>query len=103
MLCVECLFVCVLLFFFCKQRTADERRISDWSADVCSSDLGSQTEPGPGLDRLAQPRLFDAGKAGNVVTPAGGDAQHGGVPAVLGELGLEIGRASGRERVCQYV
>src|SRR3546814_3237019 len=27
-------------FFFCKQKTADEMRISDWSSDVCSSDLG---------------------------------------------------------------
>src|SRR3546814_12997263 len=31
--------VCVLLFFFFKQKTADELRISDWSSDVCSSDL----------------------------------------------------------------
>src|SRR3546814_1932513 len=27
-------------FFFCKQKTAYEMRISDWSSDVCSSDLG---------------------------------------------------------------
>src|SRR3546814_14214657 len=27
------------LFFFCKKKTADEMRISDWSSDVCSSDL----------------------------------------------------------------
>src|SRR3546814_4019109 len=27
------------MFFFCKQKTAYERRISDWSSDVCSSDL----------------------------------------------------------------
>src|SRR3546814_9387196 len=26
-------------FFLCKQTTAYERRISDWSSDVCSSDL----------------------------------------------------------------
>src|SRR3546814_5179905 len=25
----------------CKQKTADEMRISDWSSDVCSSDLGA--------------------------------------------------------------
>src|SRR3546814_4695232 len=35
--------VCVcywcLLFFFFKQKTAYELRISDWSSDVCSSDL----------------------------------------------------------------
>src|SRR3546814_18310803 len=30
--------MCVLLFFF-KQKTAYEMRISDWSSDVCSSDL----------------------------------------------------------------
>src|SRR3546814_3994285 len=27
--------------FFCKQKTAYEMRISDWSSDVCSSDLWS--------------------------------------------------------------
>src|SRR3546814_6413502 len=27
------------VFFFCKQKTAYEMRISDWSSDVCSSDL----------------------------------------------------------------
>src|SRR3546814_6376285 len=31
-------FCCFLLFFF-KQKTAYEMRISDWSSDVCSSDL----------------------------------------------------------------
>src|SRR3546814_4195769 len=30
-----------MLFF--KQKTAYELRISDWSSDVCSSDLGSET------------------------------------------------------------
>src|SRR3546814_17675989 len=32
------LFIC--FFFFFKQKTAYEMRISDWSSDVCSSDLG---------------------------------------------------------------
>src|SRR3546814_3615609 len=31
--------VCLYLFFFFKQKTAYEMRISDWSSDVCSSDL----------------------------------------------------------------
>src|SRR3546814_7949139 len=31
--------MCVLCFFFVKQKTAYEMRISDWSSDVCSSDL----------------------------------------------------------------
>src|SRR3546814_2015932 len=35
-----CCFVVVDLFiFFFKQKTAYEMRISDWSSDVCSSDL----------------------------------------------------------------
>src|SRR3546814_1375707 len=32
---------CLCLFFFFKQKTAYEMRISDWSSDVCSSDLSS--------------------------------------------------------------
>src|SRR3546814_4295672 len=32
-------FIIVLFFFFFKQKTAYEMRISDWSSDVCSSDL----------------------------------------------------------------
>src|SRR3546814_5733920 len=31
--------VCCVFFFFFKQKTAYEMRISDWSSDVCSSDL----------------------------------------------------------------
>src|SRR3546814_6766544 len=34
-----------LLFFFFKQKTAYEMRISDWSSDVCSSDLHSFFSP----------------------------------------------------------
>src|SRR3546814_7928073 len=43
-----CVFICVdfvcriVVFFYCfffKQKTAYEMRISDWSSDVCSSDL----------------------------------------------------------------
>src|SRR3546814_14000483 len=40
-----------ILFF--KQKTAYEMRISDWSADVCSSDLVCQ----PGAPNVATPRL----------------------------------------------
>src|SRR3546814_5853913 len=32
-------FALSILFFFFKQKTAYEMRISDWSSDVCSSDL----------------------------------------------------------------
>src|SRR3546814_13612063 len=34
-----------MLFFFFKQKTAYEMRISDWSSDVCSSDLDHRNEP----------------------------------------------------------
>src|SRR3546814_5787071 len=33
----------LMLFFFFKQKTAYEMRISDWSSDVCSSDLAVGT------------------------------------------------------------
>src|SRR3546814_19206768 len=33
------LIMCFVCFFFFKQKTAYEMRISDWSSDVCSSDL----------------------------------------------------------------
>src|SRR3546814_1724982 len=39
MLCIF-LYRFVVCFFFFKQKTAYELRISDWSSDVCSSDLG---------------------------------------------------------------
>src|SRR3546814_962862 len=35
------------VFFFFKQKTAYEMRISDWSSDVCSSDLPGRTEDLP--------------------------------------------------------
>src|SRR3546814_4607699 len=34
--------MCMSSFFFFKQKTAYEMRISDWSSDVCSSDLRRQ-------------------------------------------------------------
>src|SRR3546814_10914082 len=39
--CVVCVGIlcCVYVFFFFKQKTAYDVRISDWSSDVCSSDL----------------------------------------------------------------
>src|SRR3546814_11183374 len=53
-------FFCVLsnFFFFFKQKTAYEMRISDWSSDVCSSDLPcrqvDQPQHAPAEDRLEQ-------------------------------------------------
>src|SRR3546814_9703509 len=39
MFLISCMLYYVLCFFFFKQKTAYEVRISDWSSDVCSSDL----------------------------------------------------------------
>src|SRR3546814_19054952 len=63
----------VLFFFFFKQKTAYEMRISDWSSDVCSSDLayGCQgyncqlvSEPAPDLIRgsMVRPRRARGGE-----------------------------------------
>src|SRR3546814_13991450 len=43
----------MLYLFFCKQKTAYEMRISDWSSDVCSSDLGSQASQPATVDITA--------------------------------------------------
>src|SRR3546814_10589503 len=47
----------MLIFFFLKQKTAYEMRISDWSSDVCSSDLQAITgmnESKARLDEIEQ-------------------------------------------------
>src|SRR3546814_8747681 len=64
-----------MLFFF-KQKTTYEMRISDWSSDVCSSDLAGPRHaavdgPQPrvrGAGRGGHPRAFDADQ----VQPPGG-------------------------------
>src|SRR3546814_10746407 len=95
-------FVYMLCFFFFKQKTAYEMRISDWSSDVCSSDLRHAAFA---LHRLHQDRRRLPGdRRAQLVHVAEGDM----VEAVdLGRKALhvlfQIGRASCRERVCQYV
>src|SRR3546814_12424825 len=52
----------VFLFFFFKQKTAYEMRISDWSSDVCSSDLVDQPEiVGNGDPQPDDARALDPG------------------------------------------
>src|SRR3546814_6075482 len=55
--------MCYVLFF--KQKTAYEMRISDWSSDVCSSDLAVAVEQGDaaavGFGDLARQRQAKAG------------------------------------------
>src|SRR3546814_7538336 len=62
--------MCYMLFFF-KQKTAYEMRISDWSSDVCSSDLSSYCAAftcAPGTNGLPVTgdiaEIFELGKAG---------------------------------------
>src|SRR3546814_2694156 len=43
---VDYITFCTLCFFFFKQKTAYEMRISDWSSDVCSSDLFRRLQRG---------------------------------------------------------
>src|SRR3546814_7708524 len=42
--------ICYFYFFFFKQKTAYEMRISDWSSDVCSSDLLDHQPVGQRVD-----------------------------------------------------
>src|SRR3546814_5957142 len=105
--------MCVLccLFFFFKQKTAYEMRISDWSSDVCSSDLvvmaGRLVETELQVDRRQREfgRLDGAALQGIEGVAAG---QRHGIDAKLrddpgADDHEEIGRASCREGVCQYV
>src|SRR3546814_10387534 len=45
------------MFFFFKQKTAYEMRISDWSSDVCSSDLPFLSDLGTDAGQLGTQRL----------------------------------------------
>src|SRR3546814_12747976 len=110
--------------FFFKQKTAYEMRISDWSSDVCSSDLrsGVQDRRRPigieqrilalgergGRNLLLQRtrtrrRHFDVRQVAHVLALRVILAMllARGVPVAF-RAGAEIGRASCRERVCQY-
>src|SRR3546814_10043040 len=63
------LFNCFVYIFFFKQKTAYEMRISDWSSDVCSSDLfGGDVDAAK--DRISiTPR--DSARARLFIAPAG--------------------------------
>src|SRR3546814_16204129 len=119
-------------FSFFKQKTAYEMRISDWSSDVCSSDLQSKglaLRPQvttasviacccAGSFAAAKPRVASLCPASSLVTectttsaPCSKGRTPRGVVKVLSttktrprsRASLEIGRASCRARVCQYV
>src|SRR3546814_11548359 len=120
---------CVVVFVFVKQKTAYELRISDWSSDVCSSDLrlvevAAEAAHGDALRFAPRARALDRharqalqrrrdvriGKLADILRRDRVD--HAGGIALDVEIALqraadagddEIGRASCRERVGQYV
>src|SRR3546814_2974593 len=94
------LFYVLLFIFFFKQKTAYEMRISDWSSDVCSSDLSRC----PDMKILSTHRCRPGARPRDPLASAQSDALrylHRSQPPIA-RLG-QIGRASCRERVCQYV
>src|SRR3546814_3423598 len=90
-----------ILFF--KQKTAYEMRISDWSSDVCSSDLIRQVE----IIRADALAPFAEHEAHVAAFASGDDQRMRGALALAIAVGFgigkQIGRASCRARVCQYV
>src|SRR3546814_6313741 len=78
--------VILFVFFFFKQKTAYEMRISDWSSDVCSSDLAGLRwrPPAASASRRQRRRPRNPRRRKK-------------------PRNRQIGRASCRERVCQYV
>src|SRR3546814_6762081 len=99
--------------FFFKQKTAYEMRISDWSSDVCSSDLCpaeldvlAEAEQQQEEHRQRQPDQavldrVDRQGLGQLEDEEADEGEQHEQQAVFGRA--EIGRASCRERVCQYV
>src|SRR3546814_1327166 len=102
-----CSFDVISVFFF-KQKTAYEMRISDWSSDVCSSDLSEphhctlQLFESANLD-LAHAFAADAIDLAQFFQGFGIFRQAAFGQNMLFAFVKEIGRASCRERVCQYV
>src|SRR3546814_1642096 len=100
MWCIETMITFGIIFFFFKQKTAYEMRISDWSSDVCSSDLDFA-----GLGRDQRNLAVRHGRRMAAIDERGiepGDGvRHRG--RVVCNLQQQIGRASCRESVCQYV
>src|SRR3546814_8210472 len=94
----------VFAVFFFKQKTAYEMRISDWSSDVCSSDLEAAEVEAAAARSATQLLLFrDTNQRVRGVRLSVIERVEE-VPALaLFESAGEIGRASCRERVCQYV
>src|SRR3546814_6428376 len=79
--------LCLFMFFFFKQKTAYEMRISDWSSDVCSSDLCAGVPHADALDGAGHAMLqahVDGGGVGG--RHAVGHAQLGAADGDVLEL-----------------
>src|SRR3546814_2681250 len=88
------LYCCV---FFFKQKTAYEMRISDWSSDVCSSDLSCRRcRRGGGADRT-RPRHLVRRRLGPMPTATGAFWDFS--VAVYGRAGRSEERRVGKECV----
>src|SRR3546814_1333262 len=104
-----CLCFCCFIFFF-KQKTAYEMRISDWSSDVCSSDLheadglaGAYLDRGRFKERVAELDIdrarggvgFGGGADAFAVTGAGLGREDGEAESAGEKGGGHKGRAHG--------
>src|SRR3546814_2943889 len=67
-----------MLFFFFKQKTAYEMRISDWSSDVCSSDLHDRRRQHKWRRRWAKPQTASEPREPENKDANGGRAEHAG-------------------------
>src|SRR3546814_13145532 len=108
-----------MCYFFFKQKTAYEMRISDWSSDVCSSDLAralaARKEVGQHRNRGGRQRRFadaDADTARHHLpigpgerAQSGHETPRGNAPGdqALARTVVEVGRTSCRGRGGQYV
>src|SRR3546814_7272595 len=95
----------IVYFFFFKQKTAYEMRISDWSSDVCSSDLFvEQADEDADDDREIEDRDCDAGDDPELFADHGEDIVGVRLRQLeLGESGARAGAdqaARGQRRVC---
>src|SRR3546814_5702200 len=102
-----CWYMFGFIFFF-KQKTAYEVRISYWSSDVCSSDLDSAVGVYETGDVLVLDQevgtIEDVDLRDDVVRITMSIRDDVPLPAdVTATIQAKIGRASCRERVCQYV
>src|SRR3546814_2968628 len=74
---------CLFIFFF-KQKTAYEMRISDWSSDVCSSDL-TLTDGRPAFKEVVAFEGFDADQVLHLAASLDQGSEHPLADAIVAE------------------